>query len=204
MKVVAGLGSFLEVPSGGSFQTHSGVDGLEFFEVTELKSLFSCFLLPRGHSEPHWRYSSWVINNNGDCILFLLLASPASSSSAKIWLVGLSFLLLSAHGITVSIFNNPGWSSCFRGNWRATFAQSVHAHSFAFDSLWSYGLYPARLLHPWDFPGKNTGVGSHFLLQSIFLTQRSNVCLLHWQANSLSLSHLRSPYNLWNPIKYIR
>ena len=24
---------------------------------------------------------------------------------------------------------------------------------------------PARLLHPWDFPGKNTGVGCHFLLQ---------------------------------------
>ena len=30
---------------------------------------------------------------------------------------------------------------------------------------------PARLLCPWDFPGKNTGVGSHFLLQRIFLTQ---------------------------------
>ena len=24
---------------------------------------------------------------------------------------------------------------------------------------------PTRLLHPWDFPGKNTGVGCHFLLQ---------------------------------------
>ena len=29
---------------------------------------------------------------------------------------------------------------------------------------------PARLLCPWDFSGKNTGVGSHFLLQGIFLT----------------------------------
>ena len=27
------------------------------------------------------------------------------------------------------------------------------------------GLWPARLLCPWDFPGKNTGVGCHFLLQ---------------------------------------
>ena len=30
-----------------------------------------------------------------------------------------------------------------------------------------------------DFPGKNTGVGSHFLLQGIFLTQGSNPHLLH-------------------------
>ena len=43
-------------------------------------------------------------------------------------------------------------------------------------------LYHARLLCPWDSPGKNTGVGCHFLLQGIFLTQESNPCLLHWQA----------------------
>ena len=30
--------------------------------------------------------------------------------------------------------------------------------------LWSHGLYLTRLLCPWDFPGKNTGVGCHFLL----------------------------------------
>ena len=38
----------------------------------------------------------------------------------------------------------------------------------------------------WDFPGKNTGVGCHFLLQGIFLTQGSNLHLLHWQVGSLS------------------
>ena len=30
---------------------------------------------------------------------------------------------------------------------------------------------PNRLPHPWDSPGKNTGVGCHFLLQGIFPTQ---------------------------------
>ena len=30
------------------------------------------------------------------------------------------------------------------------------------------------LLCPWDFPGKNTGVGCHFLLQGVFLTQGLN------------------------------
>ena len=38
----------------------------------------------------------------------------------------------------------------------------VLSHS---DSLQRYELYTARLLCPWDFPGKNTGVSCHFLLQ---------------------------------------
>ena len=38
----------------------------------------------------------------------------------------------------------------------------------------SHGLWPARLLCPWDSPGKNTGVGCHTLLQGIFPTQGSN------------------------------
>ena len=50
--------------------------------------------------------------------------------------------------------------------------------SVMYDSLRSHGL-PARLLCPWDSPGKNTGGGCHFLLQRIFLTQGSNLGLLH-------------------------
>ena len=37
-------------------------------------------------------------------------------------------------------------------------------------SLRPYELLPIRLLCPWDFPGKNTGVGIHSLLQRIFST----------------------------------
>ena len=36
----------------------------------------------------------------------------------------------------------------------------------------------ARLLCPWDSPVKNTGVGYHFLLQGLVLTQGFNLCLL--------------------------
>ena len=39
--------------------------------------------------------------------------------------------------------------------------------------LQPHGLWSTSLLCPWDFPGKNTGVGFHALLQAIFLTQRS-------------------------------
>ena len=47
------------------------------------------------------------------------------------------------------------------------------------DSLRPHGLQPARLLCPWDFPGNNTGVDCHFLLQGIFPTQGSNLGLPH-------------------------
>ena len=43
------------------------------------------------------------------------------------------------------------------------------------------------------FPSKNTGMGCHFLPQGIFLTQGSNLSLLHWQIDSLPLSHQGSP-----------
>ena len=47
-----------------------------------------------------------------------------------------------------------------------------HAVTITLEVKWSSnslrprGLQPTRLLHPWDSPGKNTGVGCHFLLQS--------------------------------------
>ena len=62
-----------------------------------------------------------------------------------------------------------------------------------------HGLQPTRPLCTWDSPGKNTGVGHHFLLQRIFPTQRWNpdllrlLHLLHWQADSLLLRHQGGP-----------
>ena len=70
---------------------------------------------------------------------------------------------------------------------------------------------------PWDFPGKNTGVGCHFLLQGIFLNQESNPGLLHCRQILYRLSYERNlgvvlnstlflnqtlssmPSNLWFP-----
>ena len=64
------------------------------------------------------------------------------------------------------------------------------------DSLLPYGLQPTRLLCPWNFPGKNTGVGCHFLPQGIFLAEGLNPELLHWQVGSLPLCHLGGPRTL--------
>ena len=54
----------------------------------------------------------------------------------------------------------------------------VGVYSAVSDFLRPHGLQPARLLCPWDFPSKNTGVGCHFLLQEIFPTQALNLHLL--------------------------
>ena len=61
----------------------------------------------------------------------------------------------------------------------------LFSYSVMSDSLRPHGLYPIRLLYPW---GKNTGVGCHFLLQGIFLTQRLNLpppISWHWHPGSL-------------------
>ena len=50
------------------------------------------------------------------------------------------------------------------------------------------------LLHLWDFPGKNTGVGCHCLLQEIFLTQGLNLSFLHCRRILYCLSHQGSSH----------
>ena len=63
------------------------------------------------------------------------------------------------------------------------------------DSLRPHGPQPTRLLRPWDFSGKNTGVGCHCPLQEIFLTQGLNLRgLLHCRQTLYRLSHQGSPW----------
>ena len=63
----------------------------------------------------------------------------------------------------------------------------------------TYGLWPAMLLCPRDYLGKNTGVGGCALLQGIFPTQGLILHLLyilHWQAGSLPLAPAGKPQHL--------
>ena len=65
--------------------------------------------------------------------------------------------------------------------WVAIAFSRFNIYTYVYDCVWvcsvvskslgPHGLEPTRLLSPWDFPGKSTGVGCHFLLQGIFLTQ---------------------------------
>ena len=67
----------------------------------------------------------------------------------------------------------------------------VLSHVWFFETPWTV---PHQVLCPWDFPGKNAGVGCHSFLQEIFPTQGLNLYLLHRQADFfLPLSHQGSP-----------
>ena len=70
---------------------------------------------------------------------------------------------------------------------------AVLSRSVVSDSLRPRRLQPARLLCPWDSPGRNTGVGCHALLQGIFLTQELNQDLLHCRQILYLLSHQGGP-----------
>ena len=63
------------------------------------------------------------------------------------------------------------------------------SRSVVSDSLQRHGQQPSRLLCPWNFPGKNTGVGCYFLLQGIFPTLGLNPGLPHCRQTLHHLSH---------------
>ena len=54
--------------------------------------------------------------------------------------------------------------------WKVKISRSVVS-----DPQQPHGLQPSRLLCPWDFPGKSTGVGCHFLLQCMKVKSESEV-----------------------------
>ena len=73
---------------------------------------------------------------------------------------------------------------CCKKAWKWKWSCSVIS-----DSLWPHALLLTRPFCPWDFPGKNSGVGCHFLLQEIFPTQGLNLGLLHCRQLLYHLSH---------------
>ena len=90
-----------------------------------------------------------------------------------------------AHVLDFSVmFTTPPWASTVKRKWK-------WSRSVVSDSLQPHEL-PTRLLHPWDFPGKNTRVGCHFLLQEIFLTQGLSPGLSHCRHTLYHLSHQAS------------
>ena len=61
------------------------------------------------------------------------------------------------------------------------------------NSLQPHELQPTKLFAPWDYSNKNTGVGSHSLLQGIFLTKGLNPSLLYCRQILYCLSFQGSP-----------
>ena len=75
------------------------------------------------------------------------------------------------------------------------------SRSVVSNSSRSHGLQPTRLLHPWDFPGKSTGVGCHCLLWWIeqWSLKREKLEALHKLLNEqLSKGHIIESFSPWN------
>ena len=95
--------------------------------------------------------------------------------------------------LTLSVLDLCGMG--FSGPCQQTFhcihAKSLQLYLTLFNSMdCSLPGYIHGILHPWDSPGKNTGVSCHFLLQGIFLTQESIPSLLYFLHCRQILYHL--------------
>ena len=79
------------------------------------------------------------------------------------------------------------------------------SRSVVSDSSRPHGLQPTRLLRPWDFPGKSTGVGCHCLLHDyVRETVKSEIREFKFEPTSVSVPArlLQSCSTLWDPMDY--
>ena len=91
------------------------------------------------------------------------------------------------------VFHSLSFHGAHLREWLQSDGLCVLSCSVMSNCLWPHGLYPARSFCPWNFPGKNTGVGCHFLLHWVLPSQGSNPSFLE-----LSLKHCNT--SRWQPI----
>ena len=131
--------------------------------------------------------TTWLLNNNNSKV-------PVSPPRIEGWYVG-SENLLRWSVLSACLWIQVHRTAQLDSSWHRRASREQHKVKkkvLAVQScltLRPHGLYPTRLLCPWDSPGKNTGVGSHSLLQGIFLTWGSNPGLLHCRQILYHLSH---------------
>jgi len=70
-----------------------------------------------------------------------------------------------------TVFRTTGRRNSYSRTWRCC----CWVTSVVSDSVQPHRWQPTRLPHPWDSPGKNTGVGCHFLLQCTKMKSESEV-----------------------------
>ena len=113
------------------------------------------------------------------------LSSPSHTAKSH-WLSILQMVIYVSVLLSPYTPPSPFYSAAMSLSLFSMSVSILHAaFSVMSNSLKPHGLHPAKLFCPWD-----SGVGCHFLLHGIFLTQGSNpclLCLLHWQMGSLPL-----------------
>ena len=142
---------------------------------------------------PHCRWILYHLSQQGNpriCVLFFVCQITVSEESlfSIVWAIPslgqvlewMLLLLLLSHFSRVRLCATPStaahqappslWFSR-QEHWSGLpFPSPMHAsekwkwsHSVVSNLQQPQGLQPTRLLHPWDFPGKSTGVGCHCL-----------------------------------------
>ena len=169
----------------------------------------------------HWiinRSCRWTtLSNNKVCLHFILSSNPWNSKSRKdnSALPQLSSSVFGEYSSWLKIAANWRWlfPSYFCSSFKTEEAFQhlvcvcvcVYIYIHIREVKWSesgsvvsyslrfHGLKPARLLCPWNSPGRNTGVGCCSLLQGSFLTQELNLGLPHCRQILYHLSHRGNP-----------
>ena len=120
------------------------------------------------------------------------VAQPRVRSMEGLWASAFSRLEWLCHGLPVKHRQASGYETRLGAVMHSTpmlLGVQLLSHVQLFATPWTVAHQAPLSM---GLPSKNTGVGCHFLLQGIIPTQGSTSCLLHllhWQADSLPLSH---------------
>ena len=133
-----------------------------YFKLSILKPHFSSSFTPNCFP------TVFILINNSSILLAIL--------SKKLKVIFLSFTV---YGYSINNLSGSTFKNHLRSNLLLLLIQFTII----------LNLKPTRLLCPWDSPDKNTRVGSHSLLQGIFLTQGKNLCLPHYRWIIYHLRH---------------
>ena len=129
-------------------------------EVWSIYSLYSLFLLTLQLTVKGDSSCSFIKTKTFQVINLLLL-----SRFSRVWLYATPETAAHQAPLSLGFSRQEHWSGL-------PFPSPMHesekwkwSRSVVPNSQWPHGLQSTRLLHPWDFPGKSTGVGCHCLLQ---------------------------------------
>ena len=112
--------------------------------------------------------------------LFLVMLSKAhltlhSNMSGSRWVITPSWL---SGSLRPFLYSSSVYSYHLLFSFPSVAAAAKSLQSCPTDSAWPHRQQPTRVPRPWDLPGKNTGVGCHFLLQCMKVKSLSRVRLL--------------------------
>ena len=97
-------------------------------------------------------------------------------SLSRVWLFATLWTIAYQAPLSVGFSRQEYWSGLPFPSPMHESEKWMRSRSVVSNSWRPHGLQPTRLLHPWDFPGKSTGVGCHWLLRVDLVKS----CINYW------------------------